>query len=223
MARRPRIIIPGQPLHVTHRGNNRSDVFGDVEDLTTYMSLLREESENRRCDVHSYVFMTNHFHLLMTPNQETSMSKLMHAVGTRFALYYNRKYGRTGTVWEGRPHSFLIDSTRYFFDCLKYIELNPVRARMVSEPSAYAWSSFQCNALGLPDALVTPHALYQSLADSSRGRQLAYQALFKNDLDPEVCAAIRTATISSRSLLHQLEINRVEAACARESDRSLPV
>jgi len=194
VARKPRLILPGQPLHFIHRGNDRMTIFRDAADFDKCISLLCSTSLRSQCPVHGYVLMDNHFHLVATPVDEHGPATFMQSFGTSYVRYFNDRYGRTGTLWEGRYGSFPITSERYFFDCSRYVEMNPVRALMAANPGDYVRSSFRCNAFGDVDPLVTPHPLYESLGASAAARHVAYQQLFAHHLDPAVLDAFRQAT-----------------------------
>jgi len=144
--------------------------------------------------IHAYVFMTNHVHLLMTPQTQTGISKVMQSLGRRYVQYFNYTYKRTGTLWEGRYKATIIDSDTYLLTCYRYIELNPVRANMVALPDDYFWSSYKFNALSKTDKLVTPHELYLQLGNSMVKRQAAYRALFKVQIASGTLGEIRDAT-----------------------------
>lgn len=200
MPRRPRFVVPGQPLHVVQRGNDRMSCFVDDEDIRRFLALLEEASRRAECLIHAYVLMRNHVHLLVTPQEQRSCAWLMRVVCCRYARYFNDKYGRTGTLWEGRYRSTVIDSERYLLTCSRYIELNPVRAGVVTHPAEYPWSSYRHNASGEIDRLVTPHAAYMALARRAPERRAAYCALFAVPLGLGVIDAIRRATNTGRSL-----------------------
>ena len=158
MARLPRFVIPGQPQHVIVRGNNREPIFYAEEDYRFYLEKLQQACEKHQCDLHAYVLMTNHVHLLITPHTEDGISKSLQMLGRYYVQYFNHTYQRTGTLWEGRYKATLIDSERYLLTCYRYIELNPVRAEgMVDHPSEYPWSSYRYNVVGESDPLVVPH------------------------------------------------------------------
>ncbi|WP_228766890.1 transposase [Thiomicrorhabdus heinhorstiae] len=148
MARLPHFTILGQPQHVIVRGNNREPIFYADADYLFYLEKLQQACEKHHCDLHAYVLMTNHVHLLITPNTENGISKAMQMIGRYYVQYFNHTYQRTGTLWEGRYKATLIDSEAYALSCYRYIELNPVRADMVSHPAEYPWSSYRYNALG---------------------------------------------------------------------------
>jgi putative transposase len=194
MARLPRFTIPGQPQHVIVRGNNRREIFCADADYRFYLEKLQAACEKHGCDIHAYVLMTNHVHLLLTPQEEHAMGKAMQMLGRYYVQYYNYCYQRTGTLWEGRYKATLIDSESYLLTCMRYIELNPVRAGTVGHPSEYPWSSYRCNAQGQPDALVTPHAQYLRLGKSDEERQAAYRQLFKHHIAERGLDEIRQAT-----------------------------
>ncbi len=194
MARLPRFTIPGQPQHVIVRGNNRSEIFRADADYRFYLEKLQAACDKHGCDIHAYVLMTNHVHLLLTPQKERATGKAMQMLGRYYVQYYNYCYQRTGTLWEGRYKATLIDSESYLLTCMRYIELNPVRAGMVAHPSEYPCSSYRCNAQGQPDALVTPHAEYLRLGKSDEERQAAYRQLFKHRIAERGLDEIRKAT-----------------------------
>ena len=182
MARLPRIVVPGQPQHVIQRGNNRDITFVAEEDYQFYLEKLTEACQRFNCDLHAYVLMTNHVHLLMTPHTENGLSKVMQSLGRIYVQYFNYRYKRTGTLWEGRYKATLLDSERYLLTCYRYIELNPVRAGMVSDPAEYPWSSYCENALGKDTHKLKPHDLYCRLGQTKEERTQAYQILFESHI-----------------------------------------
>jgi len=194
MARLPRFVIPGQPQHIILRGNNRSEIFCADADYRFYLEKLQLACDKHSCDIHAYVLMTNHVHLLITPHAEQSLPKAMQMLGRYYVQYYNTCYQRTGTLWEGRYKATLIDTETYLLTCMRYIELNPVRAGMVSHPSAYPWSSYHHNALGQPNGLVTPYLEYRRLGKTDQERQVAYRQLFKHHIPEKSLTEIREAT-----------------------------
>jgi putative transposase len=194
MARLPRFVIPGQPQHVILRGNNRTEIFCTDADYQFYLEKLQLACKAHDCDLHAYVLMTNHVHLLITPHTEQSLAKAMQMVGRYYVQYFNYCYKRTGTLWEGRYKATLIDSETYLLTCMRYIELNPVRAGMVAHPSEYPWSSYRCNALGQQNELVIPHLEYRRLDKTDTERQAAYRQLFKQRIPNDSLAEIREAT-----------------------------
>lgn len=194
MARLPRFVIPGQPQHVIVRGNNRSEIFCADADYQFYLEKLRQACDKHACQLHAYVLMTNHLHLLITPQEEQGIGKAMQMLGRYYVQHYNYTYQRTGTLWEGRYKATLIDSEAYLLTCMRYIELNPVRADMVAHPSEYPWSSYRRNALGQTNDLITPHLEYKRLGKTDEERQAAYRQLFKAHIPEISLNEIRDAT-----------------------------
>jgi putative transposase len=193
MARLPRISPPGIPQHIIQRGNNRQVCFVSGQDRAFYASLLIEYSNRFSVAIHAWVFMTNHVHLLASPCTTDGISDMMQAVGRRYVRYFNREYRRSGTLWEGRFKSCLVQSERYLLQCQRYIELNPVRAGMVSDPADYVWSSYRCHAFGQAVKMFTPHQEYLRPGDTRPARQKAYRAMFRFDVDAEQIKDIRLA------------------------------
>lgn len=195
MARLPRIVVPGLPMHVIQRGNNRQATFFAEDDYYKYLDALASSSEVNECSIHAYVLMTNHIHLLVTPAAENSLSSMMQSLGRKYVRYINDTYQRTGTLWEGRYKSALVESEQYLLTCSRYIELNPVSAGMVDVPGEYKWSSYRFNALGQSaNNLITPHELYQRLGKNDALRQSAYKGLFENHIDSNALENIREST-----------------------------
>lgn len=215
MARLPRLIIPGQPQHVIVRGNNRSEIFCCDADYRFYLEKLQVACKNHGCQVHAYVLMTNHVHLLITPDSEVSLAKTLQMLGRYYVQYFNYCYRRTGTLWEGRYKATLIDSESYLLACMRYIELNPVRAGMVADPVDYPWSSYCFNALGQADDLVTPHFEYQRLGNDDGERQAAYRALFRQAISEIQIKEIRDATNKAWALGDSRFKGRIQAQLAR--------
>lgn len=194
MPRHARIFLPDQPLHVIQRGNNRQPIFFADEDYRRYLDWLAEAARAHGCAIHAYVLMTNHVHLLVTPRSTDSLPRTMQSLGRRHVRAINAAQGRTGTLWEGRYRAAPIESEVHFLACMRYIELNPVRARIVAHPRDYPWSSYRPHAHGAADALVSDHALYRDLGADAATRQRDYRALFREALDPDFVEALRAAT-----------------------------
>ena len=195
MPRQPRFVIPDQPQHVIIRGNNRDAVFYADDDYHFFLEKLKQASVKHQCDIHAYVLMTNHIHLLITPHTESGISKAMQMLGRYYVQYFNYTYHRTGTLWEGRYKAALIDSETYLLTCYRYIELNPVRAEeMAQHPVDYPWSSYRYNALGKVDPLIVPHLMYRQLGGSAEQRQAAYRELFNAHISEKTLAEIRHAS-----------------------------
>ena len=182
MARLTRLSPANIPQHIIQRGNNRQVCFANEQDYEAYISWLKGYAKKYQVEVHAWVLMTNHVHLLCTPKQENAISQMMQSLGRSYVRYFNNAYQRTGTLWEGRFKACLVEEEAYLLRLYQYIELNPVRAGMVVQPADYYWSSYQINALGKASALCTPHSLYLSLGNKTADRQLNYQDLFNNCL-----------------------------------------
>jgi len=194
MSRRPRIAAAGHPMHVILRGINRAAVFFDDDDRRFFLKCLAAAAEEASVAVHAYVLMTNHVHLLMTAAEDDGVSAVMKRVAQRYVQYANRTYDRTGSLFEGRFRSTLMEATPYLLACQRYIEQNPVRASVVAAPGDYPWSSYAANALGRADPLITPHALYRKLARSKAERYDAYRQLVEEALSTEMLQSLREST-----------------------------
>ncbi len=217
MARLPRFVLPGEPQHVIQRGNNRDIIFVADEDYRFYLEKLEEACQRFHCAIHSYVLMTNHVHLLITPEEEDGISRTMQSLGRVYVRYFNDRYRRTGTLWEGRYKATLLDSEAYLLTCYRYIELNPVRAAMVEHPGEYPWSSYQCNASGSDDTLITPHELYLRLGKTPESRAEHYRALFRSPVPDATLDEIRNATNKAWALGNDRFQRRIEALLARQA------
>ena len=200
MARLPRLTLPGYPHHVIQRGNNRQLIFVTGADYQVLLGLLEENAKKFKVDVHAYVLMTNHFHLLATPQTDNGLPLLMQAVGRSYVRYFNKLQNRTGTLWEGRYRSTLIETDRYLLACMAYIDLNPVRAGIVTEALDYPWSSHGFYVGLRPDKLVTPHALIWDLANTPFGREAAYADLVRSGINVEQQAALTKSTMAGWAL-----------------------
>jgi putative transposase len=198
MPRPRRLFVPGFPVHLVHRGNNRQDIFLCDRDFRVFRSFLKEAVDGLDVAVNGYVFMTNHIHLLLTPADALGISKVMHSTSRRYAGYFNTAYGRTGTLWEGRFHAALIANDRFLLACHRYIDMNPVRAGIVGSPDQYPWSSHRHYACGERDSIVTAHQAVESIGLSRESRQAAYRALFEGVIDQREIDAIRRASRGCR-------------------------
>lgn len=215
MARLPRFFLSGVPLHVIHRGNNRSAIFAEDGDRSLMCAYMAYARRNCGVSIHAYVLMTNHVHLLLTPHSATSLPRFMQTVAGTYVRYFNAKYERTGTLWEGRYKAAIVDDEHYLLTCMRYIELNPVRAGMVQSPAEYHWSSFAANALGTADALVAPHPLYVALDRNFESRLAAYRELFAFAVSPDDLRSIRDATQNAWALGSNPFRERVQALARR--------
>jgi len=221
MPRLPRFFVPDLPLHVIQRGNDRTPIFGGPDDLAFYRRCLAHAACDRAVAIHAYVLMTNHVHLLVTPSCATSVPKMMQSIGRIYVQYFNREYRRTGTLWEGRYKAAIVDDEQYLLTCMRYIELNPVRARMVPTPGEFRWSSYRANACGAADDLVTPHVIYRRLGPSPEVRQAAYREFFRSAIPEGDLANIRDATQNAWALGGEA-FRRKIAALNRRAER-MPV
>ena len=194
MPRALRLILPGVATHVIQRGNNRSACFRQDSDYLVYLSCLRQLAKKHECAVHAYCLMTNHVHLLLSPATGGACIALMRELGQRYVQYFNRRHQRSGTLWEGRYRSCIVESARYVLGCYCYIESNPVRAEMVEHAAGYTWSSYAANGGMRADTLVAPHAEYLALALDDDTRAVAYRGLFERAQEPSLIGAIREAT-----------------------------
>lgn len=194
MPRRSRIIVPDIPLHIIQRGNNHQPCFFADEDYLLYLDWLEEYAKSEGCSIHSYVLMTNHVHILLTPETSKSAGTLMKRLGQRYVQHINRTYKRSGTLWEGRYRSCIVQQQEYLFSCQKYIEMNPVRSGIVQHPGEYRWSSYLINCQGNASGLLKPHPLYQSLGLTNTDYQIAYQQMYQSELETGEIDKIRKAT-----------------------------
>ncbi len=177
MARLPRLTLPGYPHHLIQRGNNRQAIFLALADYQTLIELVAMHASRFGVAVHAYVLMTNHFHLLATPETADGVPQMMQAVGRSYVRYFNSKHQRSGTLWEGRYRSTLIQSERYLLACMAYIDLNPVRAGLSAQPGEYPWSSHGHYTGRRTDRFITPHALVWELGNTPFAREIAYAEL----------------------------------------------
>jgi putative transposase len=233
MARRPRQLVPTLPLHIIQRGNNRTPCFAGEADYLVYLSLLQQYAGETACQIHAYVLMTNHVHLLLSSGGATGPSVLMRRLGQHYVQYFNRRHQRSGTLWEGRFRSCIVDHDRYFLTCQRYIELNPVRAGMTRDPGSYPWSSYRANAMGEASPLITPHLVYMGLGTHDTERRASYRHLFTEVISDELITQIRHASNSNSPLGSASFAERIHATLGhapstgrrgrpKNSDRKLP-
>jgi putative transposase len=214
------------PEHIIQRGNNRQAIFACEEDMQAYVGWLKTYSKKYKVSVHAWVLMTNHVHLLCTPSSVNGISQMMQSLGRMYVTYFNRSYKRTGTLWEGRFKSCLVQEETYLMQVYRYIELNPVRASMVDDPAAYFWSSYQCNALGKKSDLLTPHSIYTRLGTNEQERQLAYRGLFVHQIEGKLLEDIRKVTNKGLALGNNNFFAEIESLTGRrviERKRGRPV
>ncbi len=222
MARLPRLTLPGYPHHIIQRGNNRQVIFADTQDFETMLALLAENAKKFAVAVHAYVLMDNHFHLLATPTTAEALPLMMQAVGRSYVRYFNNRHGRSGTLWEGRYRSTLIETERYLLACMVCIDLNPVRAGMVAQPADWRWSS-HAHSLGLrADALVTPHALFWALGNTPFAREAAYGQLVQAGISASQQGALTDATLRGWALGEAGFVDELQKKSTRRVTKSKP-
>ena len=217
MPRKPRFYLPGAPVHAVQRGHNKAAVFLDDFDYLEYLRCLKQASDTYGCKVHAYVLMTNHIHLLMTPEDGMSVSKLFQWLGGHYVRYANETYGRSGSLWEGRYKATIVQSQNYFLTCQRYLEMNPVRAGMVDHPAKYRWSSYSANALGVSNSILSEHEEYLLLGRTPEERQSAYRGLFDTALEVEEIALQRSALQTGTPLGNDRFRSQIEAVSGRKT------
>ena len=223
MPRQPRYEVAGLPQHIVQRGNNRQPIFFEESDYRRFLDDLKEAAEKSQCQIHAFVLMTNHVHLLATPTTEKGLSKLMQSIGRRYVQYINTSYKRSGTLWGGRYKASLIDEDNYLLTCMRYIELNPVRAGIVENPGAYQWSSRQWHAfhqdVGIP---IVSHPIYVALAKLGEDRRKIYRDLFDSSLNNATLTELRATLNQCRVLGNELFKDKIETLLHRKVSAGKP-
>ncbi|HYL24912.1 MAG TPA: transposase [Burkholderiales bacterium] len=222
MPRQARFIVPDIALHVIQRGHNRNACFRDDTDRMVYLATVAELLRGNACALHAYCLMTNHIHMLLTPATPNACATLMRNLGQRYAQYFNRRYDRTGALWEGRYRSCLIDSANYILACYRYVERNPVRADMVSSAAAYRWSSYQGNTGRALNRLLTPHVEYLALGNDESTRWSAYQQMLDVADEPGFLTAIRDATNGGLALVDDALKAKLQTDTGRRLEHKKP-
>ena len=212
MPRKPRFFVSGAPVHAVQRGHNRSAVFFDDLDYLEYLRCLKQAADTCGCAVHAYVLMSNHVHLLLTPQCADSVGRLFQSIGRHFVRHINDTYQRHGGLWEGRHKCNVVESGAYLLSCMRYIEMNPVRAGMVDHPAQYRWSSYAANALGESNAVLTMQTEYAALGHSPGERQTVYRGLFDQVHDADDLALLRGALQTGTPLGNDKFKAEIEAA-----------
>jgi putative transposase len=211
MPRKPRFFLPGVAVHVVQRGHSREPVFFEDDNYLAYLRWLQQGSERYGVDIHAYVLMTNHVHILATPSDKEGITRMMQYVGRHYVPYINHTFGTSGSLWEGRYKASLVHDEEYLLACMRYIELNPVRADMVRSPGQYRWSSYLSNGRGRDDEMLKPHRMYEALGKSRLARLEAYKALFRAHLEEGVLEDIRSAWKSGTPLGNDFFRQKIEA------------
>ena len=218
MSRLGRWYAPNVPQHIIQRGNNRQPVFFKEEDYRAYLDWLADVSAEHGLRIHAYALMTNHVHLFATPGTAESIPHTMQKLGRLYVRAVNRAYGRTGTLWEGRYRATVVEAESYALTLMRYIEMNPVRAGIVTQPRNYRWSSFARNGLGKEDKVVTPHDIYNSLGRTDEARQDSYRSMFRAALGDEKLAIIRAGTNAGWAIGGERFANKVAAKAGRRAN-----
>ena len=216
MPRKPRFYIPGVAAHIVQRGNCRQAVFFCDDDYIAYLKWLKEGALKHDCVIHAYVLMTNHVHVLLTPYSKDSISKTIQYIGRNYVTYVNHVYGKSGSLWEGRHKGCIVSSDDYFLRCMRYIELNPVRAGMVDTPEMYPWSSHRLNITGCASELITPHQLFLDLGCTDQVRAQIYRKLFHSSFEVEQLKEIRSAVQTGTPLGNNRFRQQIEQTLQRK-------
>ena len=220
MARLARLAVPGHPHHILQRGNNRQPIFSTVADRQVFVDLLHSACNKFAVALHAYVLMDNHFHLLATPEAIDSLPRMMQAVGRSYVRYYNNSQGRSGTLWEGRYKSVLIQADSYLMACMVYIDLNPVRAGLVALPDDYIWSSYGHYAGLRANNLISPHPLIWELGNTPFSREARYRELVQAGIAPQEQAALTQSVLSGWALGDLEFVSELEQVAGRRLSRS---
>ena len=215
-------MAAGMPVHITHRGNNRQDCFYAEGDRAFYLFHLRRLLPNAQCALHAYCLMTNHVHLLLTPATVDSCARLMQRLAQLHTQYVNRTYGRSGSLWEGRFHSCLVQSEEYLLACYRYVERNPVEAGLCDRPGEYEWSSCRTNAHGIIDSAISPHEEYLRLGSGAESRRAAYRELLAEPVPSKTLDEIRAATHGNFALGNEVFTRAVSLALGKRAYRGTP-
>lgn len=215
MARLPRLVVPGLPHHLIQRGNNRQKIFADDQDRERLLALLGEYAERHRVEIHGYVLMDNHLHLLATPRDAAGLPGMMQALGRRYVQAFNARHHRTGTLFEGRYRAAPVQTERYLLACMVYLDLNPVRACVCARPAEFRWSSHGYYAGLRGDRLITPHPVYWQLGNTPFAREARYAELVAQGLDGEHDRALRESAAKGWALGEPDFLSKLEASLGR--------
>jgi putative transposase len=222
MARLPRLTLPGYPHHVIQRGNNRQSIFLSAADYPVMLGLLEENARKFGVALHAYVLMANHFHLLATPTSDGGLPQMMQAVGRGYVRYFNDRHGRTGTLWEGRYRSTVLQADRYLLACMAYIDLNPVRAGLAKDARDYPWSSHGHYVGMRTDKLLTPHPLFWQLGNTPFAREAAYAELVHAGITPAQQAALTRSSLGGWALGSDEFVANLQKSTARRVSKAQP-
>ena len=219
MARLPRYTIINQPQHIIQQGRDGQQIFFEDQDYQYFHDCLDAAAYNYQLEVHAYVLMPNHVHILATPGNTDSISRTTQSIGRNYVQYFNECFGGSGTLWEGRYRATVVQSKQYLLDCSRYIELNPVRNGLVKKPADYRWSSYAHNALGKDDEMITAHREYLQLGDEDKARIKAYRGLFKQKLGAELVQQITDATLKGWALGDSNFARKIEKLSGRRANQ----
>ena len=222
MARLPRLSVPGQPHHLLQRGNNGQPIFLDPADYDTMLALLTEHSRAQAVEVHGYVLLPNHLHVLATPVGERGLPRLMQAVGRGYVRYFNNRHGRSGTLWEGRYRSTVLQAERHLLDALVSIESEPVRAGLVSEAGAWTWSSHAHHVGTRADRLVRPHPLFWALGNTPFAREQAWAQRVRTGVSQAQQAALTESVLGGWALGDAAFIADLQTRAGRRVTKGQP-
>lgn len=215
MARLPRLVVPFQVHHIMQSGNDRQIVFREDADYQAWLNWLHQAAQQFKVALHAYVLMPNHVHLLASPTDENGLGRMMQWIGRHYVPWFNRKYGRSGTLWQGRFKASVIDADGYFLHCCRFIEMNPVRAGKVGYVADWPWSSFAHHAGTQTSPIITDHPVYWGLGNTPFQREAAYQQLLAQAAAPELEAQIRNALLKGWALGSERYLNGLQARTAR--------
>jgi len=215
MARLPRLVVPHQPHHIIQRGNDKQTIFRDTEDYTSFLAWLKEAARHFKLAVHAYALLPDHLHLLVTPSDDAGLGKMMQWIGRHYVPYFNGKYQRTGTLWQGRYRATVIDSEQYFLLCSRYIESHPVRAGLAASPEDYPWTSIAHHIGVKPDPLITDHPVYWALGNTPFDREASYKSLLDLGISQREAEVVTEATLKGWPLGSE----KFKAALAKQVNR----
>lgn len=215
MARLPRLVVPNQPHHIIQSGIDKQAIFRDAEDFSAFLQWMKDAARQFKVSIHAYVLMPTHLHLLVSPSDEAGLGRMMQWVGRHYVPYFNARYQRAGTLWQGRYRAVVIDSEQYFLLCSRYIESNPVRAGLVNAPEEYVWSSVSHHIGVKPDPLITDHPLYWALGNTPFDREASYRALLDQGVSAREAEALTQATMKGWPLGSE----RFKAMLAKQTNR----
>jgi len=224
MARLPRLFLPDQPHHVILRGNNRQAIFYSDLDREFLLATLAESAAQYKVALHAFVLMDNHLHLLATPPGADALSRMMQSLGRRYVGWFNARHQRSGTLWEGRFRAGLIEGERHLLACMRYIELNPVRAGLCAEAAQWPWSS-AAHHMGLArSALITEHEMYWRLGNTPFEREHAYREFMEQGVSTSeraqfTDAVLRGRPVGSEAFLQPLSVEHGAVVSRRPRGR----